>query len=58
MVLDVVRLGVTPFTGEVPATHASAWLKVRMHGYAAVKTKVALEPGEVPWTVELRAMNR
>ncbi|HEX5064187.1 MAG TPA: protein kinase [Kofleriaceae bacterium] len=53
VVLDGVRLGVTPFTGSVPIKPGAGWLKVRKRKYAAVKTRVSLERG-VEWSVQLR----
>jgi eukaryotic-like serine/threonine-protein kinase len=54
VVLDGVRLGVTPFAARVPEKDA-AWLKVRMKGFAAVKTRVSLDH-DVDWNVALRAL--
>jgi hypothetical protein len=56
VVLDGVRLGVTPFSAPVAIkSDADAWLKVRMHGYAAVKTRVSLDQ-DVRWDVRLRQL--
>jgi serine/threonine protein kinase len=55
VVLDGVRLGVTPFSAPVAIKSTDAWLKVRMHGYAAVKTRVSLNQ-DVRWDVELRQL--
>ncbi|MBV8757204.1 MAG: protein kinase [Deltaproteobacteria bacterium] len=57
VVLDGVRLGVTPYTGPVAIKPTGAWLKVRKHGYVAVKTRVSLER-DVHWDVELRPLSR
>jgi hypothetical protein len=54
VVLDGVRLGVTPFAGRVPSKD-TAWLKVRKRDFAAVKTRVSLEQ-DVDWNVQLRAL--
>jgi hypothetical protein len=56
VVLDGVRLGTTPFTASVPAKAAQGWLKVRMHGWIAVKTRVSLEH-DVQWNVALRPLS-
>lgn len=55
VVLDGVRLGVTPFSAPVAMKTDDAWLKVRMHGYAAVKTRVSLDQ-DVRWDVQLRQL--
>jgi serine/threonine protein kinase len=55
VVLDGVRLGVTPFSAPVAIKNDDAWLKVRMHGYAAVKTRVSLDQ-DVRWDVPLRRL--
>jgi eukaryotic-like serine/threonine-protein kinase len=53
VVLDGVRLGVTPFTGEVLTKAGLAWLKVRKRDHKAVKTRVSLDE-DVRWEVQLR----
>jgi hypothetical protein len=57
VVLDGVRLGVTPFSAPVPIKSDDAWLKVRLHGYAAVKTRVSLA-NDVTWNVPLRKLSK
>jgi serine/threonine protein kinase len=53
VVLDGQRLGVTPFTAEIPRKNGLGWLKVRMKKHRAVKTRVSLD-GDVHWDVQLR----
>jgi hypothetical protein len=55
VVLDGVRLGVTPFDTQVPAK-GQAWLKVRMRKYIAVRTRVSLDQ-DVSWDVQLRPLS-
>jgi hypothetical protein len=57
VVLDGVRLGTTPYTATVPAKAAQGWLKVRMHGHIAVKTRVPLDH-DVRWDVQLQPLAR
>lgn len=57
VVLDGVRLGVTPFSEPVAIKTGDAWLKVRMRGHAAVKTRVSLD-NDVRWDVQLRRLAR
>ena len=57
VVLDGVRLGVTPYSAPVAIKHGGAWLKVRKTHYIAVKTRVSLE-SDVHWDVELRPLSR
>jgi serine/threonine-protein kinase len=57
VVLDGVRLGTTPYTATVPAKAAQGWLKVRMHGRVAVKTRVPLDH-DVRWDVQLQPLAR
>jgi len=53
VVLDGVRLGTAPFDGTVPAEPGKeATLKVRMHGYVAVKQTIQLDR-DVTWNVHL-----
>lgn len=56
VVLDGVRLGITPFDAQVKAK-PQAWLKVRMRDHIAVRTRVALDK-EVNWDVVLRPLSR
>lgn len=56
VVLDGVRLGVTPYSAPVAIKHG-AWLKVRKTHYIAVKTRVSLDQ-DVHWQVELRPLSR
>ena len=53
VVLDGVRLGVTPYSAPVAIKQNGAWLKVRKTHYIAVKTRVSLEQ-DVHWNVELK----
>ena len=55
VVLDGVRLGVTPFSAPVAIKTDDAWLKVRKQGYAAVKTRVSLDK-DVAWDVHLHRL--
>jgi hypothetical protein len=55
VVLDGVRLGVTPFSAPVAIKTSDAWLKVRKQGYAAVKTRVSLDK-DVTWEVNLHRL--
>ncbi len=57
VVLDGVRLGTTPYTGAVPATKRSGWLKVRKRNHVAVKTKVDRST-DIRWTVKLDTSRR
>ncbi|HEY5949918.1 MAG TPA: protein kinase [Kofleriaceae bacterium] len=57
VVLDGVRLGVTPFSAPVSGKQGLAWLKVRKRGFAAVKTRVSLEH-DVSWEITLRHLTR
>jgi serine/threonine-protein kinase len=57
VVLDGVRLGTTPYTATVPSKAAQGWLKVRMHGRVAVKTRVPLDR-DVRWDVQLQPVAR
>jgi hypothetical protein len=54
VVLDGVRLGVTPLSMRVPGKPA-AWLKVRKRGYVAVRNRVSLQ-GDVDWDVPLHEL--
>jgi eukaryotic-like serine/threonine-protein kinase len=56
VVLDGVRLGVTPFAGRVHIKDF-AWLKVRKRDFAAQKTRVSLH-NDVDWNVQLRALTQ
>jgi hypothetical protein len=55
VVLDGVRLGVTPFSAPVAIKASDAWLKVRKQGYAAVKTRVSLDK-DVTWEVNMHRL--
>ncbi len=57
VVLDGVRLGVSPMSIRLPTRPGPVWLKVRKRGHAAVKTRVSLER-DVRWNVELRTLAR
>ena len=57
VVLDGVRLGVTPFEAPVPKKAGGAWLKVRMKHFIPVKTRVSLDQ-PVEWEVALRRLSR
>lgn len=57
VVLDGVRLGVTPFSAPVAMKDGPAWLKVRLRRHAAVKTRVSLDK-DVRWDVQLRRLAR
>ena len=57
IVLDGVRLGVSPLSIRLPTRQSPVWLKVRKRGHAAVKTRVSLER-DVRWDVELRTLAR
>jgi hypothetical protein len=57
VVLDGVRLGVTPLTMRVPGGKAAAWLKVRKRGYIAVRNHVSLQH-DVEWDVPLHELSR
>jgi len=57
VVLDGVRLGTAPYTGEVPARDGLAWLKVRKSDRLPVKVHVSLAR-DVTWTVRLPARPR
>jgi len=54
VVLDGVRLGTSPFVGEVPLRSGRAWLKVRKSKHNAAKIPISLER-DVTWNVRLRA---
>ena len=56
VVLDGVRLGVTPFEAPVPKKLGGAWLKVRMKHFIPVKTRVSLDQA-VDWDVSLRHLS-
>jgi hypothetical protein len=56
VVLDGVRLGVTPFSGAVNVRPGQAWLKVRKRGFIAKKTRVSFEH-EIEWDVSLRRLS-
>ena len=53
VVLDGVRLGTSPYLGEVSIKSGRAWLKVRKSRHNAVKIPVSLER-DVTWNVRLR----
>ncbi len=57
VVLDGVRLGVSPLSIRLTSRPGPVWLKVRKRGHAAVKTKISLDR-DVRWDVELRALAR
>jgi hypothetical protein len=52
VVLDGVRLGTAPFTGELPRRSELAWLKVRRSDRLPVRIQVPLDH-DVDWTVRL-----
>ena len=52
VVLDGVRLGTSPYTGQVTIRTGRSWLKVRRSDRLPVKIPVALDR-DVTWNVRL-----